>query len=96
MRRFLIAAGTAFGISCLYNVIVDRLERAGRMEGIKALLVIIGATYTTLAMGAFLRREQVLKVLGTFLIALIPMLWGDINRSIEYRQEAEWRWRDKQ
>jgi hypothetical protein len=78
-----------FVTSIFYNKLVAWMEREGLLNGYMAILATGGCGYTIVALAFLLPPETTLLIAGAFIVALLPMILGDIGR--DFKARIGWR-----
>lgn len=86
--KMVIIYSVLIGISIWFNRKVGKLEEEGQLDGIKALLVVVGVTYTLIMSAPLIGLWNTFVIGGSFFFSLAPMVRGEVARYLKSRKKV--------
>ncbi|HRW10069.1 MAG TPA: hypothetical protein P5121_33430 [Caldilineaceae bacterium] len=88
MGKDLLAYAGLFGFGVFYNRLVAHVNQKHGQHGYTSLLVVFGVFVTLAALSTRIGAINTLKIAAGFVASGLPMILGDTNRYLEYKQEV--------
>lgn len=76
------------GFGVLYDRLVNRLGRTYGQHGYTSFLVVLGVSVTVAAVTPFIGAANAMRLYAAFAAAGLPMIVGDAQRHLQYRQDV--------
>ncbi|MEZ4683702.1 MAG: hypothetical protein R2932_56780 [Caldilineaceae bacterium] len=88
LGKDLLAYAGLFGFGIFYNRLVAYTNRKHGQHGYTSLLVVFGVFVTLAMLSTRIGAINTLKIAAGFVASGLPMILGDTNRYLEYKQEV--------
>lgn len=88
LGKDLLAYAGLFGFGLLYNRMVAYMNRKHGQHGYTSFFVVFGVFVTLVAVSTRIGAVNTLKIAAGFVASGLPMILGDTNRYLDYKQEV--------